>query len=78
MIKNKISLISVVCYSLITIALADNIKAQRPVFKDTKFPQDYSIKFYVTDEATNIKKVYTDRNGVIQMLSPDGLLKPDA
>lgn len=74
----KISLISVVCYFLITIASADNIKAQRPVYKDIQFSQDYSIKFYLTNEWTNIKKVYTDRNGVIQMLSSDGLLKPNA
>ena len=75
-IKN--SLISVVCFSLIIIALSDNIKAQKPVFKDIPFSQDYSIKFYTTGEGANMQKVYTDRNGVIQMLSSNGLLKPNA
>jgi len=78
MMNIKISLISVFYLFIITIVLTNIVEAQRPVYKDIPFSQDYSIKFYAADEVKNIKKVYTDRNGVIQILSSDGLLKPNA
>ena len=75
-IKNL--LISVICLLYLSITLLYNVEAQRPVFKDIAFSQDYSIKFYVSDEVKNLMKVDADRNGVIQILSSNGLLKPDA
>lgn len=41
---------------------------------DTSFLQDFSIKYYLADTNITLKKVYCDRNGVIQILSSDGLL----
>ena len=55
---------------------AQNI--QQPVYKDVPFLQEYSIKYYTTDASTQLKKVVSDRNGNIQILSSDGLLKPFA
>ena len=46
----------------------------QPVHQDVPFVQDYSIKYYKTD-ATILKKSFMDRNGVIQTLSSDGLLR---
>ncbi len=46
----------------------------QPVHQDVPFLQDYSIKYYKTD-ATTLKKSFMDRNGVIQTLSSDGLLR---
>ena len=46
----------------------------QPVHQDVPFIQDYSIKYYKTD-ATTLKKSFMDRNGVIQTLSSDGLLR---
>lgn len=50
--------------------------AQRPVHKDTPFLQDYSIKYYLDKQEINLQQVRSDRNGVIKVLSSDGLLKP--
>jgi len=59
-------------------SLSESVKAQQPVFKDVPFTQDYSIKYYAAGDVKNLKKVFTDRNGVIQLLSADGLFKPNA
>ncbi|HTN69204.1 MAG TPA: hypothetical protein VLZ33_07055 [Dysgonamonadaceae bacterium] len=51
-------------------------KAQRAeVFIDDKpFVQDYSIKYYFEQPNVSLKKVASDRNGRIQVLSSKGLL----
>ena len=53
-------------------------KSQRPAFKDVPFAQDFSVKYYTSEGQNGLKKVFCDRNGVIQILSADGLLKPYA
>src|ERR1039457_3611951 len=50
----------------------------QPEYKDTPYLQDYSIKYEIKKlkEAGSIllKKVYCDRNGVVQVFSSGGLL----
>ena len=50
--------------------------SSQPVYKDVPYLQDYAVKFYGNDEKIELKKVYTDRNGVIQILASDGLYRP--
>ncbi len=47
---------------------------KQPVFHDVVFSQDYSIKYYLPDDKVSLTQVACDRNGVIQMLSREGLM----
>lgn len=44
------------------------------VYKDVPYTQDYSIKYNSTDNQ-EISEVYMDRNGIIQVLSTNGILR---
>ena len=46
----------------------------QPVQKDVAFDQDYSVKYYLPDENADLSRVRCDRNGVVQMLSSNGLM----
>ena len=51
----------------------------QPVYKDTAYLQDYSIK-YLVDQVKGpngllLRKVYCDRNGIVQVYSSEGILK---
>ncbi|SHG81949.1 hypothetical protein SAMN04488109_1993 [Chryseolinea serpens] len=50
----------------------------QPVHTDVAFVQDYSIKYGLAGEGITLKNVVSDRNGVIQVFSSAGLLKPFA
>ena len=50
----------------------ENTNSQ-PVYKDIPYLQDFSIKYYKSAEDQSLKKSYMDRNGVIQVLSDQGL-----
>ncbi|MCD9019699.1 ligand-binding sensor domain-containing protein [Parachryseolinea silvisoli] len=50
----------------------------QPVFQDVSFQQDYSKKYTATDSTVVLNQVRTDRNGVVQILSSQGLLHPYA
>ena len=63
---------------MVTTAVAGNGKTEMPVFKDVPFTQNYSIKYYLKSEGLNLQKAFADRNGVIEVLSSDGLLRPYA
>ena len=78
MIKNIVSSLSFIYLLSFSLLMTLQVKAQRPVFKDVAFSQDFSIKYYAPDEVKNLRKVFSDRNGVIQILSADGLFKPNA
>ncbi|GAB4034833.1 hypothetical protein [Spirosoma jeollabukense] len=54
------------------------MSAQTPVYQDVPYVQDYSVKYYVADSAVRLKSVFADRNGVVQVLSSKGLLRPQA
>lgn len=47
----------------------------QPAHKDKPFKQDYSIKYVMPTDA-RLSKVVCDRNGVIQVLSSEGPLRP--
>ena len=47
-----------------------------PVYQDVPFLQDYSVKYYNNQPGNRLIKAFSDRNGVIQILSSNGLSKP--
>ena len=53
----------------------------QPVYTDSNYRQGYSIKYdklRTPDTATfRLQKIVSDRNGVVQILSSQGLLRPD-
>lgn len=59
---------------LISCGNKDSATSQ-PVYKDVAFKQDLSIKYELTDTTFVLRRVVTDRNGVIQVLSAKGLMK---
>lgn len=50
--------------------------AEKAVYQDVPYLQDFSIKYTIEIPGTELKKVAADRNGVIQVLSTQGLLRP--
>lgn len=44
-------------------------------YSDVKFVQDYSIKYIYSGTDATLKKIASDRNGYIQVLSSEGLLR---
>ena len=76
----------VMCFSILLSLFLSAVKATsdeglqaQPGFKDTAYLQDYAIKYTVTSvkDTGNIvlKKIYSDRNGVVQVYSSEGILK---
>ncbi|MEN8117233.1 MAG: hypothetical protein ABFS16_09655 [Bacteroidota bacterium] len=56
-----------------------NINAQQPIYHDIPFWQDKSEYVYANESMpADLQKVYSDRNGVIQILSSIDLLKPSS
>lgn len=53
----------------------ENDRSGQPVHIDKPFIQDYSIKYYCGDPGIDLKKVVSDRNGYIQILSTKGLFR---
>ena len=49
--------------------------ANNPVFEDIPYLQDYSIKYFSSNEAQSLLSASSDRNGNIQLLAKDGLQK---
>lgn len=66
----------IICLLLINPLWINRSKAQNPVHKDVPFLQDYSIKYYSDSGTPKLLKVASDRNGNIQILTSDGLMKP--
>ncbi len=53
-------------------------KAQQPVYEDVPFWQDKSEYVFASqDQTTDMQKVLIDRNNVVQILTPTGLVKPN-
>ena len=50
--------------------------AAQSQYKDVAFLQDFSVKYNVEDTSIVLKKVFADRNAMVQVLSSSGLLKP--
>ena len=53
----------------------ENKTTALPIHHDVPFTQDYGIKFFNISENKTLHKAYMDRNGVIQVLSENALLK---
>jgi hypothetical protein len=49
---------------------------KQPLHEDKPFVQDYSIKYYADTTRLNLLEAYADRNGVIQILTNQGLQHP--
>ncbi len=62
---------------MLIISACQSEKTIQPVYTDIPFLQDYAVKFTSNAPGFAGKKVYTDRNGVIQVLAADGLYCPD-
>ena len=52
-----------------------NLSGQK-VYQDIPYTQDYAVKYYFENEDHETKKVYSDRNEVIQVLTDKGLYLP--
>ena len=66
-----------VLFLLLFVSCKQESPSDQAVYKDVSFLQDYSIKYELPDTTVALYKVEADRNGVIQVLSSNGLLKPD-
>ncbi|HET6542744.1 MAG TPA: hypothetical protein VFG46_19790 [Chryseolinea sp.] len=53
----------------------DEGQSNQPVYQDVAYQQDFSKKFNIEQEGVTLKKVFSDRNGVVQVYSSAGLLK---
>jgi len=51
-------------------------KKRTDVYQDKPFVQDFSIKFNIENKDINLIRVVSDRNGYIQILSSEGLMRP--
>lgn len=49
---------------------------KQPVYQDVPYLQDYAIKYSSEEKGITFKKVYSDRNDVIQVLTSNGLYRP--
>ena len=52
----------------------DSSKTQ-PVYQDTPYLQDLSIKYFTGNSEVKLTKAFMDRNGVVQVMSSDGILR---
>ena len=50
---------------------------KQPVYQDIPYLQDYAVKYFFEEENVELKKAFTDRNDVIQVLTSKGIYRPD-
>ncbi|WP_460951097.1 hypothetical protein [Spirosoma daeguense] len=63
--------------NLLTLTLLSTVISwAQSVYQDKPYAQEYSIKYYANKPDASLTGLAYDRNGVIQMLSSDGLLRP--
>ncbi len=55
---------------------ADKASARQPVYRDVPYLQDYAVK-YKAAPGIKLMKIHADRNDVIQILTDEGLYRPD-
>ena len=65
-------------YSSCTPPAAENPPDPQPVYKDIAYRQDLSIKYYKQNADLELSKAFMDRNGAIQVMSSEGLLRTHA
>ncbi len=76
MLETRTLVILFFCFLLVNPEWISAQNNKQSVYKDVPFLQEYSIKYYTTDASTQLKKVASDRNGNVQILSSEGLMKP--
>ncbi len=54
-----------------------NTTGKQPVYLDVPYLQDYAVKFINKNQEAILKKTFTDRNEVVQVLTTKGLTRPD-
>jgi len=75
--RNLFSLLTIVGgFLLCSFSPAKETKTKQPVYQDTPYQQEYSIKFYAGSDSLKLLKVGCDRNGDIKILTSGGLFKP--
>ena len=63
------------CWTLFLLAFPETLPAQTGnSFKDKPYLQNYSFRYNYSQENGKLLKVFSDRNGYIQLLSEKGLL----
>lgn len=62
---------------LIFMSCHDKHEGSQPAYQDVPFLQDFSKK-YTLHDSVKMYKVYSDRNGVVQILTSRGLYRPHA
>ncbi|MCZ2474814.1 hypothetical protein G9H61_05115 [Aquirufa ecclesiirivi] len=74
---SKLNVFVYVCLVLVTHLTWAQNKAKQPVYQDTPFWQDYSVKYYLAkDQASELSSSYADRNGNIILFGSTGTLLP--
>ena len=68
----KIVLILFAGSFLFSCSTSEEKKGNQPVYQDVPFLQEYSIKYNKEDETLSLRKVYADRNNVVQVISSNG------
>jgi hypothetical protein len=75
--KNIAILVSFVFLFLYCGNNAKHLSQQKqPVYVDKPYLQDYAVKYYAANGQGQMQKVFVDRNGVIQILTTNGLYRP--
>lgn len=74
--KNRIT--SPAVLSLLILFVTLPLVAQKPVYQDTPFLQDFSVKYYAEKTGADLLHVAADRNGAIKVLSSEALFHPYA
>lgn len=71
------------CLSLLTISVlllvsCDGLRKSRnmTIYEDINYSQEFSVKYFCSDSSVKLKKVVSDRNGNITILTGHGLMKP--
>lgn len=69
---------AIICLSLSVWYTPSFGQAAQLAYQDKPYQQDFSIKYELLQKHIKPYKVFCDRNGVVQVFSSAGLLKPDA
>jgi len=70
---NTLFLASSLTFTSITLA-----QRSQPIHYDKPFQQDYSVKYEIPANGALLNRVVCDRNGIVEVLSSEGILRPFA
>lgn len=75
--KNQLILISIIAFLLTACTGTEKPSglSKKEQHKDVPFTQDYSISYFNENSKATLLKVFSDRNGYIQILSDKGLMR---